>query len=165
MTWRVWATCSCTSTWAPCPGRVSKQPPSARSTSGSARRCRRPLRSSAKATPLSSQHISTSAAPCASSTGRASPMTTSSTGTCSNSVQPGTPRTWIESGENTSARRGWGSCGGPQPGPCPPAHPQGPLPTGSAVQPSLWPPPRPPASSKLAILLPERSRGWTGSGR
>lgn len=55
MTWRVWATCSCISTWAPCPGRASKRPPSARSMSASVRRkCRRPSRSSAKATPVSS---------------------------------------------------------------------------------------------------------------
>ncbi|PNI48917.1 CSNK1E isoform 11, partial [Pan troglodytes] len=90
---------SCTSTWAPCPGRGSKQPPSARSMNGSARRrCQRPSRSSAKAIPPNSQHTSTSAAPCGlttspttltyvsssatSSTGRASPMTTSLTGTC-----------------------------------------------------------------------------------
>lgn len=54
-TWRVWATFSCTSTWAPCPGRASKRPPSARSTNASVRRrCRRPSRSSAKATPVSS---------------------------------------------------------------------------------------------------------------
>ena len=57
MTWRVWVTCSCTSTWAPCPGRASRRPPSARSMSASARRrCRRPSRSSAKATPVSSRH-------------------------------------------------------------------------------------------------------------
>jgi len=153
-----------------------------RSTSASARRrCRHPSRSSAKATPPSSPHTSTSAAPCGSmtslttrtcvsssvtsSTGRASPTTTSSTGTCSNSAQPGTPRTWTGSGENTSARRGWDSSGDPQPEPCPLAHPRGPPPTGSAVLPSLWLPPQPPASSKLAILLPERSHESTERGR
>nr|CCQ43152.1 alternative protein CSNK1E [Homo sapiens] len=72
---------------------------------------------------------------------------------------------WTGSGENTNARRGWGSYGGPRPEPCPLAHPRGPLPTGSAVPPSPWLPRQPPASSRLAILLPERSRGSTGRGR
>uniref|UniRef100_A0A8C2SJK6 non-specific serine/threonine protein kinase n=1 Tax=Capra hircus TaxID=9925 RepID=A0A8C2SJK6_CAPHI len=80
-------------------------------------------------------------------------------------VQPETPRTWTGSGENTSERRGWGSSGGRRPGPCPLARPRGLPPTGSAVQPSLWLPPLPPVSSKLAILLPERSHGSTERGR
>lgn len=54
MTWRAWATCSCISTWARCPGRASRLPPSAKSTRGSARRrCPRPLRCSAKGTLVS----------------------------------------------------------------------------------------------------------------
>lgn len=54
MTWKAWATCSCISTWAPCRGRASRLPPSAKSTRGSARkRCQRPSRSSAKGTLVS----------------------------------------------------------------------------------------------------------------
>lgn len=54
MTWRAWAMCSCISTWAPCPGRASRLPPSAKSTRGSARkRCQRPSRCSAKGTLVS----------------------------------------------------------------------------------------------------------------
>lgn len=46
--------CSCISTWARCPGRASRLPPSAKSMRGSARkRCQRPLRCSAKGTLVS----------------------------------------------------------------------------------------------------------------
>lgn len=54
MTWRAWVMCSCISTWARCPGRASRLPPSAKSTRGSARkRCQRPSRCSAKGTLVS----------------------------------------------------------------------------------------------------------------
>lgn len=54
MTWRAWAMCSCISTWARCPGRASRLPPSAKSMRGSVRkRCRHPLKCSAKGTLVS----------------------------------------------------------------------------------------------------------------
>lgn len=54
MIWSLWATSSCTSTWALCPGRGSKLPPKGRSMNASARRkCPLPLRSFAKDTLVS----------------------------------------------------------------------------------------------------------------
>lgn len=69
--------------------------------------------------------------------------------------QPETPKTWIGSGESTSEKRGWGSCGGQPREHWPLAHPPEPLPTVSAMSQSPWPPPPPPESSSLVSGMGE----------
>lgn len=62
MTWSLWATFSCTSTWALCPGRGSRLPPRGRSMNASVRRkCPPPLRCSARDTPVSIEKLKISA--------------------------------------------------------------------------------------------------------